>query len=84
MRAVTLMDKAVFVRELFPQDLKLQAEQMNQDEAIKVARFLAAVVGKAHSRQMDSGTRTHSDYWEHEAFRDGKLIDLLERLTATG
>jgi uncharacterized protein (DUF2252 family) len=31
---------------------------MSHDEARKAARFLAAVVGKAHARQMDEGTRT--------------------------
>ena len=46
------MDKAVFVRELLPQDLKIEIEQLTRDEAMKVAHFLSAVVGKAHSRQM--------------------------------
>jgi uncharacterized protein (DUF2252 family) len=57
MRAVKLMGKSVFVRELLPQDLKIEVEQLTRDEAMKVARFLAAVVGKAHSRQMDAETR---------------------------
>jgi uncharacterized protein (DUF2252 family) len=47
---VRLMDKAVFVRELLPQDLKIEIEQLTRDEAMKVAHFLSAVVGKAHSR----------------------------------
>ena len=57
MRAVRLMGKSVFVRELLPQDLKIEIERLTRDEAMKVAHFLAAVVGKAHSRQMDSDTR---------------------------
>ena len=57
MRAVRLLDKAIFVRELLPQDLKIEIERLTRDEAMKVAHFLAAVVGKAHSRQMDSDTR---------------------------
>jgi uncharacterized protein (DUF2252 family) len=57
MRAVTLMDKAVFVRELLPQDLKIESEQLNRDEVMKVAYFLAAIVGKGPRRQMDSETR---------------------------
>jgi uncharacterized protein (DUF2252 family) len=57
MRAVTLLGKSVFVRELLPQDLKIEVEQLTRDEAMKVAQFLSAVVGKAHSRQMDSATR---------------------------
>ena len=47
-----LMDKAVFVRELLPQDLKLEIETLTRDEAMSVARFLAKVVGRAHARQM--------------------------------
>lgn len=43
----------MFVRELLPQDLKLDIEQLNAREAAKVAAYLAAVVGKAHSRQLN-------------------------------
>jgi uncharacterized protein (DUF2252 family) len=57
MRAMRLLDRSVFVRELLPQDLKIELEQLNNDQAIEVAHFLAAVVGKAHSRQMDSEIR---------------------------
>ncbi len=52
-----MLDGAVFLRELLPQDLKFEIEQLDPDEAVKVARFLAAVVGKAHARQMDELTR---------------------------
>ena len=51
------MSKPVFVRGLLPQDLKIEIEQLSRDEGMKVARFLAAAVGKAHSRQMDVETR---------------------------
>jgi uncharacterized protein (DUF2252 family) len=61
------MDKAVFVRELLPQDLKIEIERLTRDEAMKVARFLAAVVGKAHSRQMDSDTRKQ---WQKDLRRN--------------
>ena len=57
MCAASLMDKPVFVRELLPQDLKIEIEQLTRDEAMSVAGFLAAIVGKAHSRQMDVATR---------------------------
>ena len=57
MRAVSLMGKSVFVRELLPQDLKIEIEQISREEAINVARYLAAVVGKAHSRQLDAAAR---------------------------
>jgi uncharacterized protein (DUF2252 family) len=53
MLARRLMDKAVFLRELLPQDLKLEIERLTQAEAKGVARFLATVVGRAHARQME-------------------------------
>jgi uncharacterized protein (DUF2252 family) len=45
---------AVFVRELMPQDLKLELEMFNDIEARATARALAHVVGSAHARQMDA------------------------------
>jgi uncharacterized protein (DUF2252 family) len=57
MRAARLADRAVVIRELLPQDMKLTIEQLTRDEAMKAARFLALVVGKAHARQMESGER---------------------------
>jgi uncharacterized protein (DUF2252 family) len=53
MRSARLGDRAVVLRELLPQDMKLTIEQLTRDEATKAARFLALVVGKAHARQMD-------------------------------
>ena len=67
MRAVKLSGKAVFVRELLPQDLKVEIEQLTREEAMKVALYLAAVVGKAHSRQMDAQTRTE---WQKDLRRN--------------
>ena len=57
MLATKMMGKSVFVRELLPQDLKLKIKQLSRDEAMRIAEYLAAVVGKAHSRQMDAETR---------------------------
>ena len=57
MRAARLTDKSVIIRELLPQDLKLTLEQFTEAEAMKAARFLALVVGKAHARQMDKHER---------------------------
>ena len=57
MRAATLMDRAVILREMLPQDIKLDIDELTQDEARSVARFLAFIVGKAHARQMDAPTR---------------------------
>src|ERR1700722_6692477 len=50
-------DRSVFVRELLPQDLKIEIERLTVADAMKAASFLAGVVGKAHARQMDEATR---------------------------
>ena len=52
-----LLGKSVFLRELLPQDLKLDIDQLTPQEAMKVAKYLAWVVGKAHARQMDDETK---------------------------
>jgi uncharacterized protein (DUF2252 family) len=52
-----LLGKTVFVGELLPQDLKLEIEHLSQDEAMKVAEFLAHVVGRGHARQLDEAGR---------------------------
>jgi len=57
MIAARLMRRSVFLRELAPQDLKLEVDQFTQGQAVKAARYLAAVVGKAHARQMDRAAR---------------------------
>ena len=56
MLASDLLGKPVFLRELLPQDLKLEIEQLTRAEATEVAAFLGGVVGKAHARQMDAVT----------------------------
>jgi uncharacterized protein (DUF2252 family) len=66
MMATTLLDRPVFIRELMPQDLKLELTQLTADEALKAAEYLATVVGFAHSRQMDSSTRSA---WQGELAR---------------
>jgi uncharacterized protein (DUF2252 family) len=48
---------AVVLRELLPQDLKLEMDQLTREEAIAAARFLAGVVGRAHASQMDDKTK---------------------------
>jgi len=52
-----LLDRPVFVRELLPQDLKLEIEELSRDEAVAVAGFLARVVGTAHARQLNAVDR---------------------------
>jgi uncharacterized protein (DUF2252 family) len=51
------LNRAVFIRELLPQDLKIEIDQLSRDEAVEAARFLSGVVGRAHARQMDGVTR---------------------------
>lgn len=57
MVAARLLGKAVVIRELTPQDLKLEVERLTQAKAMALAAYLAGVVGKAHGRQMDAETR---------------------------
>jgi len=71
MIAARLLDKAVVLRELMPQDLKIEVEHLTHDEAAALAAYLAGVVGRAHGRQMDAATR--------EAWR----TDLAKAHTAT-
>lgn len=73
MMAATLLRRSVFLRELMPQDLKLEIDTITSEEAIGAARFLAAVVGKAHARQMDAATRKR---WSAELDRNrSKTLD---------
>ena len=57
MMPARLLGRSVFLRELMPQDLKLEIDQLTREEAVSAARYLASVVGRAHARQMDSSTR---------------------------
>ena len=57
MMAGRLRDKAVVVRELMPQDLKLEVEALTGQEAVALAEYLANVVGRAHGRQLDDHQR---------------------------
>ncbi len=63
MLAARFQGRTVFLRELLPQDLRFEIEQLTPGEAIKVARFLATVVGKGHARQMKEDDRRA---WQNE------------------
>jgi uncharacterized protein (DUF2252 family) len=54
MLPVELLGRSAFLRELLPQDLTLDINQLTCEQAMKVARYLAGVVGMAHGRQMDA------------------------------
>ena len=73
MIASSLLHREVFIRELLPQDLKLEIEDLKPHEAVTVGRYLAAVVGRAHARQMDTATRNS---WRREVGRTkAKFLD---------
>ena len=58
MIAASFLGKSMLIRELAPQDLKLEVDQFSQPQALKAARYLAHVVGTAHGRQMDDVQRS--------------------------
>lgn len=66
MEPAELLGRSVFVRELLPQDLKLDMEILPVEEAALAARFLAQVVGRAHGRQLDEDAR---ERWSAELTR---------------
>ena len=57
MMAADLLGRPVILRELMPQDLKLEIDQFSRAEAVQAARYLAYVVGRAHTRQLDEADR---------------------------
>ena len=77
----------MFLRELLPQDLKLEIEQLTRAEATEVAAFLGGVVGKAHARQMDAATakrvgrrscaRAVRRRWTHPNWLWKSIVDLV-------
>ncbi|AWI86920.1 DUF2252 domain-containing protein [Methylobacterium sp. DM1] len=68
MLPVHLLGKPVVMRELAPQDLKLDVDQFGREEAVRAAHYLAYVVGKAHGRQMEAGARSA---WRAEVTKTG-------------
>ena len=73
MASTTLLERSVFVRELLPQDLKVEMEHLSVKEATLSARYLATIVGVAHARQMSSADRRswHAELARHRT----KLLD---------
>ena len=67
-----LLSTPVVLRELAPQDLKIEVAQFSRKEAIAAAAYLAYVVGKAHARQMTTKQRLQ---WRDEltSRQDGNL-----------
>ena len=63
MEAARLFDTGVVIRELMPQDLKIEVDRLTHREATSLAGYLAAVVGRAHGQQMNKETR---EAWRRE------------------
>lgn len=73
MLAARVQGKAVVLRELLPQDLKIDIKRLTQDEAKEVAGYLGNVVGRAHGAQMNPMERKR---WLNELRRNRpKSID---------
>ena len=73
MMAARLLEKPVVLRELMPQDLKIEVDRLTQAEAASIAGYLANVVGRAHGRQMDLSAR---QAWSAELARNrGAALD---------
>ncbi|MGO4741268.1 DUF2252 family protein [Bosea sp. 2KB_26] len=51
--ASKVVNTAVFIREITPQDLKIEVRRLSSNEIEAIARYLGGVVGHAHGRQMD-------------------------------
>jgi uncharacterized protein (DUF2252 family) len=73
MFAAKFLSRPVVLRELMPQDLKLEIDRLTREEAVAAASYLAGIVGKAHARQMDAATRKR---WMAELSRNrSKSLD---------
>lgn len=73
MAAAQLLGRSVFVRELLPQDLKVELDQLSVEDGRGVAYYLGSVVGRAHARQLDDERRRS---WQVEMqTRRSKTID---------
>jgi uncharacterized protein (DUF2252 family) len=86
MLAARLLDRSVVLRELMPQDIKIELDRLAQDEAASVARYLGLVVGQAHGRQMDEFTarrwvaelsRTRSKTFEAPSWLWSSVVELV-------
>jgi uncharacterized protein (DUF2252 family) len=60
MIAARLLGKPIVLRELKPQDLKLEVAQFSRKQAQRAASYLAYIVGEAHARQL---SETESAEW---------------------
>ena len=73
MVAATLLGRSVYVRELLPQDLKVELDQITAQQGRAVAFYLGMVVGRAHRRQLDDDQSRA--WWTEMASHRTKNID---------
>lgn len=66
MRAGDVLGTPVIVRELMPQDMKLDIRRLQPNQAQRMADYLGAVVGYAHARQLSAEDR---QAWHREVVR---------------
>jgi uncharacterized protein (DUF2252 family) len=57
MLATSVLGKSMVLRELLPQDIKLEIYKFSSGEATRAARYRVYVVGIAHARQMSATDR---------------------------
>lgn len=57
MLPVRLLDHPMVLRELAPQDLKIEPDRLPPAAIDEIGAYLGRVVGDAHARQMDAATR---------------------------
>ncbi|MBV9621772.1 MAG: DUF2252 family protein [Gammaproteobacteria bacterium] len=79
--AATMCGRPVFVRELRPQDMKVELGKLHRHEAVATARYLSEVLGKAHGRQMTAANRQR---WVRELRRNrSRRLDVPSWLWST-
>jgi uncharacterized protein (DUF2252 family) len=71
MRPGHLQGRGVVLRELLPQDMKLELDSLTQEQAMLAAHYLGSVVGVAHGRQMPSGDKSAWGEELHRRWRKG-------------
>ena len=71
MLTLRIQSKPAFLRELLPQDLKLEINRLKREEGTNAARHLGHVLGMAHARQMD---RTVKADWCRAVSKHSKAL----------
>ncbi len=73
MESAEILNRSVFIRELLPQDVKVELDRISVENGRAVAYYLGMVVGRAHARQLDLAGRRS---WQAEiAKRRSKTLD---------